>query len=191
MKLTERFDGALVFARQRHEGQTRKGTDIPYISHLMSTAALVLEAGGDEDQAIAGLLHDSLEDSAHTKVTYHELVERFGERVARIVRDCSDQEPTPDEDKEAWRPRKERYIGQIGRAPLESQLVANADKLHNARSILADYRRLGEGLWTRFNPESNQLWYYRTLADLFLAAGTALAMELDRVVSDMEEELAT
>ena len=108
--LTERFDDALAFARQRHNTQVRKGTDIPYVGHLMSTAALVLEAGGDGDQAIAGLLHDTLEDSQYTGVTYRELVDRFGERVANIVRDCSDSEPGPGDSKGEWRPRKERYI---------------------------------------------------------------------------------
>lgn len=184
--LTERFDDALTFARQRHNEQTRKGTAIPYLAHLMSTAALVLEAGGDEDQAIAGLLHDTLEDCEYTGATYQELVERFGTRVAKIVRDCSDAEPEPDAENEKWRPRKERYIAELRHHSPDSLLVSNADKLHNARAILADYRIHGEGLWSRFNPDSDQLWYYRSLVDVFREVDSPLADQLDLVVTELE-----
>ncbi|HJQ94300.1 MAG TPA: HD domain-containing protein [Acidimicrobiia bacterium] len=184
--LTQRFDDALVFARQRHQTQTRKGTAIPYIAHLLSTAALVLEAGGDEDQAIAGLLHDTLEDREYTEVTYQELTKRFGKRVAGIVRDCSDAEPEPGAEKESWRTRKERYVAGLHHHSLDSLLVSCADKLHNARAILADYRIHREGLWSRFNPDSDQLWYYRSLVNAYRGAGTPLAAELDRVVTELE-----
>ncbi|HEY7582199.1 MAG TPA: HD domain-containing protein [Acidimicrobiia bacterium] len=185
-ELSRRFDDALLFARRRHNTQYRKESPIPYIAHLLSTAALVLEAGGDEDMAIAGLLHDAIEDSEYTNATYEELVEKFGERVADIVRDCSDAEPAPGAAKEAWRPRKERYIERLGTHDADSLLVSNADKLHNARAVLADYRDLGEDLWRRFNPDSDQLWYYRALAQLFLERNSLLAEELDRVVTELE-----
>lgn len=184
--LTDRFDEALVFARQRHNHQVRKGVAIPYLAHLMSTAALVLEAGGDEDQAIAGLLHDTLEDREYTNTTYEVLVEQFGERVADIVRACSDSEPEPGAEKEPWRPRKERYIAKLRDGSPDSILVSNADKLHNARAILADYRIHGEKLWSRFNPDSDQLWYYRTLVNAFRGLESPLAGELDRVVTELE-----
>ena len=186
--LTERFDEALVFARRRHQGQFRKSTAIPYVAHLLSTAALVLEAGGDEDMAIAALLHDALEDRDVTKATYEELVDLFGERVAGIVRDCSDAEPKEGEEKENWRPRKERYLTGLAHHPDDSLLVSNADKLHNARSILADYRIHGEALWSRFTAGGeDQLWYYRSLAALFHDRGTPLAAELERVVTELEK----
>lgn len=181
--LTERFDRALVFARQRHQTQIRKQTTIPYVAHLLSTAALVLEAGGDEDQAIAGLLHDALEDHDHTGATYDELVAEFGQRVADIVRDCSDTEAIP---KPPWRERKQQYLEALRHHHPESVLVSNADKLHNARSVLSDYRVHREALWSRFNAGSDQLWYYRALADTYLDLGSPLAGELDRVVTELE-----
>jgi (p)ppGpp synthase/HD superfamily hydrolase len=183
--LTERFDDALVFARQRHNTQTRKGSGSPYVSHLLGVASLVLEAGGDEDQAIAGLLHDTLEDFEYTGVTYDELVSRFGERVAHIVRDCSDAEPGMGEDKLPWRPRKEAYIAALAEHDDGSLMVSNADKLHNARSILADYAVLGPSLWQRFNPEADHLWYYRSLVAVFHRRGTPLAGELERTVTQL------
>ena len=185
--LSKRFDKALLFARRRHKKQYRKSTGIPYVSHLLSTAALVLEAGGDEDQAIAGLLHDSLEDREYTKATFRELKKTFGKRVAGIVRDCSDAEPEKGAEKEAWRPRKEKYIAGLEHHSPDSILVSNADKLHNARAILADYRIHGEELWKRFNPDSDQLWYYRCLANTYLRLKSPLAEELNRVVTELEE----
>jgi (p)ppGpp synthase/HD superfamily hydrolase len=184
--LTDRFDRAVAYARQRHHTQTRKGTDIPYVAHLLATAALALEAGGDENAAIAALLHDTLEDRQHTGVTFEELDQEFGPTVARIVRECSDTEDDP---KRPWRQRKVRYIDSLRGHDADTLLVASADKLHNARSILADYREIGEALWERFNPDSDQLWYYRSLADVFTELGTPLAGELDRAVGELEAEV--
>jgi (p)ppGpp synthase/HD superfamily hydrolase len=193
--LTDRFDDALVFARQRHNTQIRKGSGVPYVSHLLGVSSLVLEAGGDEDQAIAGLLHDTLEDFDHTGVTFHEVAERFGERVARIVRDCSDAEPGSGEDKAPWRQRKETYIASLAGHADDSLLVSNADKLHNARSLLTDYLRVGPDLWSRFNPDADQLWYYRSLVEIFNTRRSPLAGELERTVSELaslvEQEPAT
>jgi len=181
---TERYDRALVFARRRHQKQLRKGTGIPYFAHLMATSSLVLEAGGNEDQAIAGLLHDALEDSDVTAVTYDELVTEFGPTVANIVRDCSDSEEA---DKPPWRERKEAYLAALAHHSPDSVLVSNADKLHNARSILSDYYRHGEELWSRFNQDGDPLWYYRSLADKYSELGSPLADELGRVVAELEE----
>ena len=186
--LSKRFDEALAFARERHSDQYRKSTEVPYLAHLMSTAALVLEAGGDEDQATAALLHDSLEDWKYTKVTYQELVDRFGERVASIVRDCSDSEGGEGVKKEAWRPRKEKYLARLQHHSPDSVLVSNADKLHNARAILTDYRTVGKELWERFTAgRDDQLWYYRSLADIYSHLESPLAAELERVVTQLEE----
>jgi len=145
--LTGRFDDALVFASRLHRAQRRKGTDIPYVSHLMAVSALVLEHGGNEDQAIAALLHDAAEDQGGATIL-EEIRGRFGEPVARIVADCTDawEEPKPD-----WRPRKEAYIAKLPAKHASSLLVSLADKTHNARAILNDYRVLGDALWSRFN----------------------------------------
>ena len=186
--LSKSFDEALAFARERHSDQYRKSTEVPYLAHLMSTAALVLEAGGDEDQAIAALLHDSLEDWKYTKVTYQQLVDRFGQRVASIVRDCSDYEGGEGVEKEEWRPRKEKYLARLRHHSPDSVLVSNADKLHNARAILTDYRVVGEVLWERFTAgRESQLWYYRSLADAYRQLESPLAAELERVVAQLEE----
>jgi (p)ppGpp synthase/HD superfamily hydrolase len=127
--------------------QLRKGTSIPYLSHLMAVSALVLEHGGDEEQAIAGLLHDAAEDQGG-ETTLREIERRYGNDVARIVADCTDAwtEPRP-----PWRQRKEAYLAKLPTKPARSLLVSLADKAHNASAILRDYRVLGERLWERFN----------------------------------------
>jgi GTP pyrophosphokinase len=162
--LTPRFVDALTFAMEAHGDQTRKGGGIPYVSHLLGVASLVLEAGGDEDMAIAGLLHDTIEDTA---TTAEDIEARFGRRVAFIVVGCSDTDEKP---KPPWRTRKERYIAHLRSpdVPEDVLTVSRADKLHNARSMLVDYRALGETFWTRFNAEvDEQLWYLSSLVDVF------------------------
>lgn len=147
-----------------HGGQTRKGTDIPYVSHLLAVASLVLEAGGDEDMAIAGLLHDTIEDTA---VTAEDITSRFGPRVASIVEGCTDTDETP---KPPWRPRKERYLAHLRspETPAEVLVVSRADKLHNARTMLLDHRALGDAFWSRFNAGvEDQRWYLSSLVDVF------------------------
>lgn len=183
--LTARFEEALVFATRLHAGQTRKGSDIPYVSHLLAVAATVLEQGGGEDEAIAALLHDAIEDQGGAK-TRDEIARRFGSPVAAIVEACSDSDTIP---KPPWRARKEAFIARLYQAPDSVRLVAAADKLHNARSILADYQVHGEALWDRFTATKEEnFWYYRTLRDAFMAVGPrALAEALDRVVSELEE----
>ena len=158
-----RLAEAAELAFRLHAGQRRKGTSIPYIAHLMAVAALVLEHGGDEDQAIAALLHDAIEDCGPE----HEAViaARFGPRVAGIVRACTDAEVLP---KPPWRARKEAYIAHLDHAPREALLVSACDKLHNARAILADLRAEGPSVFDRFRGgREGTLWYYATLAERF------------------------
>lgn len=180
MMLTDRFDEAFAYASALHRTQVRKGSGIPYLSHLLSVAALVLEHGGDEDQAIAALLHDAAEDCGG-EPTLREIEARFGPAVAAIVADCTDawEDPKPE-----WRPRKQAYLAGLGKKPAASLLVSLADKTHNARAILGDLRTQGDAVWDRFNGgREGTLWYYRALSDVFLAASPSpLADELARTV---------
>jgi len=178
--MTTRFEDALVMTTRLHAQQKRKGTDIPYISHLMAVCAIVLEHGGDEDEAIAALLHDSVEDQGGAPVLA-EIRQKFGNRVAGIVDACTDTDITP---KPPWRQRKQAYIEAIAHKSDAARRVSLADKLHNIRSISRDYRHCGEELWKRFNAgKADQLWYYRALADSFLAVDDgALVQEFNRCV---------
>lgn len=162
--LTSRFDDAFQYAHELHRNQRRKGTSIPYISHLMTVAALVLEHGGTEDHAIAGLLHDAPEDQGG-EVTLGEIRARFGDTVADIVADCTDAWIDP---KPPWRARKEAYIERLPHKRRESLLVSLADKTHNAEAVLWDYRSDGDDLWLRFNGGAEGTrWYYSSLAKVF------------------------
>ena len=162
--LSVRFESALVFAFQLHARQVRKGGQIPYIAHLLAVAALVLEDGGDEDQAIAALLHDAVEDQGG-KQTLQLIQERYGENVAQIVAGCTDADHIP---KPPWRQRKETYLEHLIRATAEVRRVSLADKLHNARSLSQDLRRDGEAVWGRFKGgKQGTLWYYHSLVDIF------------------------
>jgi (p)ppGpp synthase/HD superfamily hydrolase len=183
--LGERFEQALLYAAQLHATQVRKATQIPYISHLLSVTAIVLEAGGDEDEAIAALLHDAIEDQGGAQ-TREEIRRRFGERVVRIVDGCTDAETMP---KPPWLQRKQAHIAHLRHAPPDVLRVALADKLHNARSLLFDLRSIGPRLWERFNAgQAETLWYYRTLVEVFReVAASPLVEELDRVVSELEQ----
>lgn len=185
MPLTERFEQALVFAAQLHKGQRRKGSESPYVSHLLAVASLVLENGGDEDEAIAALLHDAIEDQGGS-ATREEIHRRFGDRVTEIVDGCTDSETIP---KPSWEQRKQTYLEHLKTAPPSVRLVSAADKIHNARSILNDYRRLGDGLWSRFKGgKEGTLWYYRALIGAYREAGMMpLVEELERVVGELEQ----
>lgn len=186
--LTERFDRALVYASVLHREQTRKDTEIPYVSHLLAVASLVLEAGGTEDQAVAALLHDALEDHPD-KTSSEEIAERFGPEIARLVQACSDV--TPDEmdgdTKPPWEERKKRYLAHLEEADLDVLLVSCADKLHNARAILRDYGLFGDELWGRFTADAEgQLWYQRSLSEVFTRRlDSWLADEHARVVDQL------
>jgi (p)ppGpp synthase/HD superfamily hydrolase len=183
-RLGPRFERALLFATRKHAGQTRKGGSVPYISHLLGVAGLVLEAGGDEDLAIAALLHDVAEDCGGVPML-KEVHRRFGKRVAHIVEGCSDAFTTP---KPPWRERKEPYIRHLRTADADTRLVSAADKLHNARSIVSDYRELGEQIWERFQGKrEGTLWYYRALLNEFKRKKlNRLINELERVVVELE-----
>ena len=182
--LSKRFERAFIFAQRLHTRQLRKGTRIPYISHLIGVASIALENGADEDEAIAALLHDAVEDQGGRK-TLNRIRRRFGDRVASIVEGCTDAEVIP---KPPWRERKEAYIAHVRYASKSVRLVSASDKLHNARAILSDFRTLGDNLWSRFNPgKEGVLWYYRSLVDAFRSHGsTPLVDELDRVVTELE-----
>jgi (p)ppGpp synthase/HD superfamily hydrolase len=185
MKLTARFDDALGYAARLHARQVRKGTDIPYISHLLGVCSIVLEYGGDEDQAIAALLHDGPEDQGG-QAALDDIRTRFGAAVADIVAGCTDTLVMP---KPPWQARKEAYIAHLADMPAPVRLVSAADKLYNAQAILRDYYRLGDGLWDRFTGgKAGTLWYYRELANVFHALGPhSLAEELERVVTELEQ----
>ena len=184
MILSERFTEAVTFAAQLHSDQKRKGTEIPYIAHLLAVASITLEHGANEDEAIAALLHDVIEDQGGA-ATREEIRRRFGDTVTEIVDGCTDTDTTP---KPPWHQRKEAYIAHIPTASVSVRLVSAADKLHNSRSILNDYRVLGESVWKRFKGgKEGTLWYYRSLVEAFRKAGsTHLIDELDRVVSELE-----
>jgi (p)ppGpp synthase/HD superfamily hydrolase len=164
MKMTARFADAFAFANALHDDQTRKGNAIPYISHLMSVSALVLESGGDEDQAIAGLLHDAVEDQGGL-TTARLIAERFGERVAGIVLACTDATPEPGEAKAPWRDRKTAYIGHLADVQDEALVVIASDKTHNLQSIINDVQRDGLSTLERFDSPTQIAWYYRSVAD--------------------------
>ncbi|MGA8763799.1 MAG: HD domain-containing protein, partial [Candidatus Sulfotelmatobacter sp.] len=165
LKLGPRFRRAFLFAAEKHAGQARKTTTVPYIAHLMGVTSTVLEFGGDEDLAIAALLHDVVEDCGGAPML-KEVQRRFGKRVARIVDGCTDSNTYP---KPPWRQRKENYIRHLKTADADTRLVSAADKLNNVRSILADYREIGEAIWARFHGgREGTLWYYRALLDEFL-----------------------
>ena len=172
-------------ASDLHSGQYRKGTDIPYIAHLMSVSALVLEHGGSEDQAIAALLHDAVEDQGGLE-TAEKIRGEFGATVAEIVLACSDSTGDP---KPPWLERKKSYLAHLRSAQPEVLLVSLADKVHNARAILIDYKRLGDDLWERFNTDREGIiWYYNSLAKEFsgLLPGP-LSEELCEIVQDLRE----
>jgi (p)ppGpp synthase/HD superfamily hydrolase len=184
VKLGPRFLRAFVFAAEKHAGQTRKASTIPYIAHLMGVASLVLEFGGDEDMAIAALLHDVVEDCGG-KPMLKEVRRRFGSRVAKIVEGCTDSDTDP---KPPWRERKETYIRHLKTADAETRLVSAADKLNNVRSILSDHREVGESVWSRFQGgRDGTLWYYRALLDEFLRGKpNRLIRELELAIRELE-----
>jgi GTP pyrophosphokinase len=185
MPLSERFDQALAFAAELHRNQSRKGTKIPYVAHLLAVTALVLEHGGDEDEAVAALLHDAIEDQGRGGATRQEIRRRFGDRVVEIVAGCTDTDKDP---KPPWRERKEKYLAHLRSASPSVRLVTAGDKLHNARSLLEDYRELGESVWNRFNGgKEGTLWYLRSVVGELNADGTTpLVRELERVVAELE-----
>ena len=182
--LSERFTASLTYATELHADQVRKGSGVPYIAHLLGVASIALEYGANEDEAIAALLHDAIEDQGG-EATREEIRRRFGDTVTEIVNGCTDADTIP---KPPWRQRKETYIAHIPTASPSVLLVSAADKLHNARSIMHDYRVIGEECWQRFKGgKDGTLWYYRAVVEALRQTGsTPLIEELARVVSDLE-----
>lgn len=171
---------------RKHSGQTRKQSSIPYFAHLLGVCALVLEAGGDEDLAIAALLHDVVEDCGGAPML-KQVRRRFGRRVAHVVDGCTDTDQTP---KPPWRKRKKDYLQRLRTEDADVRLVSAADKVHNARAILRDYREIGEPIWERFQGKrEGTLWYYRALVKEFgRGQANSLTRELERVVTELEAE---
>ena len=154
---SERLDEAFAFAHTLHRNQRRKGSRVPYVTHLMAVGALVGEHGGDEDLVIAALLHDAMEDQGGRN-TLEQVRLRFGDRVAELVTGASDAEDDP---KPPWQERKETFLQRLGAAPPELKLLVAADKLHNARATVTDLRQWGAPVWDRFRGgRDGTLWYY-------------------------------
>jgi len=185
--LTQRFVEALRYAAELHQFQRRKGKGQPYVGHLLGVAAIVIQHGGGEDQVIAALLHDAVEDQGGLP-RLDEIRKKFGKEVARIVDGCTDSYEARGE-KRAWAERKRAYIERVAKEAADVRLVSAADKLANAREILSDYRAEGDAVFERFQGRKDgTLRYYRQLVDVFRAAGTsALVEELERVVSELEK----
>ena len=183
---SERIIDTMAAAAQIHGRQKRKATEIPYLSHLLGTCSIALEYGASEDEAIAALLHDAIEDGGPTEAA-RATVWSFGAEVGRIVEACTDADAHP---KPAWRTRKEEYLASLATKDHSVLLVSASDKLHNARSIVRDRRAVGEMVWDRFKvPKSETLWYYRSLVTAYRANpahSPALVAELDRTVAEME-----
>ena len=183
--LTQRLGQALALAVQAHDGQVRKGTAIPYIAHPIGVASIALEFGATEDQAIAALLHDALEDGGPH---YAPLIEaQFGPGVLALVQACTDGVPDASGAKADWGERKRSYLAHLAEAPSEVLLVSGADKLHNARAIVSDLITLGPDVFKRFKAgREGTLWYYRALADLLSQRRAPMAVMLEAEVQHME-----
>ncbi|MEM7180717.1 MAG: HD domain-containing protein [Spirochaetota bacterium] len=188
MVLSETYQKAFNYAFTLHRSQKRKGSGIPYLTHLVSVSALVLENGGGETEAIAALLHDAAEDQGGEK-TLKEIEDLFGKKVASIVEECSDSLTDSPDTREEWKTRKEKYLASLAHKSPEAVLVTLADKLHNARSILHDYKVKGEDLWELFQGrKTGSLWYYKSILEILDSkyASSRLLQELKHVVSEIE-----
>jgi len=190
--LGPRFLEAVAFALESHTHQRRKGSNAPYLAHPLAVAAEVLEHGADEDEAIAALLHDVIEDAGGAKLR-EQLQRRFGRRVAEIVDECSDTDQNPKPPwKPPWKERKAAFIARLPAVSASARLIIAADKLHNARSLLREYARVGEEVWKYFRGgREGTLRYYRSACEALKAAGGGpLVAELDRVVAELEQVAA-
>ena len=194
--LGPRFEQALVYACVLHADQRRKATDIPYVAHLLEVTGLVIEDGAAagelrEDEAIAALLHDAAEDRGG-EPRLADIEARFGARVAHIVRACSDSLVASGE-KAPWRERKEAYLAHLAAESDRGVLrVSLADKVHNARAVFRDYRRIGDELWGRFNRDADTPWYYRRLVEIFTdrLPRSPLTADLTEAVADLDAAIA-
>ncbi|MCC5653628.1 HD domain-containing protein [Nostoc sp. XA013] len=185
-ELTERFESALVYATRLHANQTRKISGVPYIAHLLSVAALVLEAGGTEEEAIAALLHDAVEDQGGKPIR-EDIHRLFGETVLAIIDGCTEWDTPP---KPPWQERKQRYLNNLRSASPSVRLVSLADKLHNSRSLLADWQQCGDVVWTNFNAgREKTLWFYQSLVQVYQQTGSDwMTLEIERVVNQLCQE---
>lgn len=166
--LTSRFTDALLFAANLHGAQTRKVGGEPYLAHLLGVAAIVMDYGGSEDEAIAAVLHDAIEDQGGATIR-EEIRSRFGEPVAAIVEGCTDADTIL---KPPWRPRKEAFLARLRTASPSVRLVVAADKLHNLRALTREYRRRGERLWWHFSGgREGTIWYHRSVAEILRSFG--------------------
>ena len=187
LPLSGKFREALVFAAKAHDGQGRKGTKVPYVAHLLGVTGIVLEHGGDEEQAIAALLHDAVEDQGGVAMR-HQIRSRFGEHITAMVDDCTDSDVEP---KPPWKERKVAYLAHISRVGDDALLVSLADKVYNARAIVRDLRREGLSVFRRFKGRrEGTLWYYGALVEAFEerrpeGAAAELLDELSHAVREM------
>ena len=182
--LDDRFEAALVMAYRLHRSQVRKGSPVPYVAHLLSVAALVLEDGGDEDEAIAALLHDAVEDQGGS-VTRELVRVTFGDRVCEIIDGCTESMVQP---KPPWKERKLLHLEKVATASVSVRRVTMADKLHKVRSLLADYERFGEGLWARFGGgKAGTIWYYQEMVKrLQVGESVGMMRSLSEAVGRLE-----
>ena len=185
VKLTDRFEQALVLANQIHAIQKRKDSGAPYMAHLLGVAALVLEDGGSEDEAIAALLHDSAEDHGGEEIL-KTIGEKFGEKVAQIVRECSD---TLEQEKPPWKPRKQAHLKLLENALPETIRVMMADKVYNARTLLYGLESNGDEVWRNFKGgREGTIWYFREMYALFSKRSSSFMLrELARLIAALEE----
>lgn len=186
VKLTEKFEAALIYANRLHAEQSRKISGVPYMTHLMSVAALVLESGGSEEEAIAALLHDSIEDQGG-KPTREDVRQRFGDTVVEIIDGCTEWDSLP---KPPWQERKNRYLENLRHASASVRRVSLADKLHNARSLLIDSRIYGDIVWNHLKiGREKTLWFYQSLLEVYRETGDDwMTDEFARIVSQLAEE---
>lgn len=181
--LGERFEEALAWTSSLHRRQARKRPAVPYVAHLLAVCSLVIEAGGDEDEAIAALLHDAVEDQGGAPLLA-EIRSRYGDRVAEIVDGCTDAYESP---KPAWRQRKQDFIASLDQASDSVLLVVAADKLHNAQSTIESLQAEGLAVWERFRGRERALWYYRQVAEAIERRGAnSLTRRLRKAVDTLE-----
>jgi (p)ppGpp synthase/HD superfamily hydrolase len=187
MSRMKNFESALKYASRLHADQPRKGSDTPYISHLLAVAAIALEHGATEKEAIAALLHDAVEDQGGQE-TLKEIRSRYGKRVARIVAACSDTDESP---KPPWRDRKEAFVVRLRTEPYSVRLVVAADKLHNVRDVLRNYRIHGDDLWSQFKGgRDGTLWYYRAVVGALTEAATPEETELNAIIEEVGDTIS-
>jgi len=187
MSRSKAFENALAFAAQLHADQRRKGSDTPYISHLLAVTAIALDHGATENEAIAALLHDAVEDQGGQE-TLEEIRRRFGNQIASIVAACSDTDESP---KPPWQDRKDAFVERLRTEPYSVRLVVAADKLHNVRDVLRNYRIHGDDLWSHFKGgRDGTLWYYRAVVGALNQAATPDERQMNALIQEICDSLS-